>query len=540
MVIFLHKAFLRIADNYEGRHKYKLNIRNIKNPWKIEGMYLSHYNFSEKPFQITPDPKFIWLGEKHAEALATLQYGLQENKGFLLLTGDVGTGKTAVINTLLERIDEKVIAVMIPDPGLDSIDLYNTLSNEFKMNRKFSNKADFLNHLKPFLYETYLQSKTILLIIDEAQNISHELLEELRLLSNIELADAKLINIFLVGQNELNVILNENRNRAFKQRIGNRYHLEHLNDSETHDYITHRLKVAGSNNEIFSLRAIQDIHFFSAGFPRLINTICDLALLTGYSLGKDEIDEKIIKDCVQEFKLSGKSEIIEKKKSNSVEGREQTLAPRGIYPDLWRFNFAAVIVGVIIVTFCAIYYLYPNHPQFPTTSEEAFRNYRRYEEKINHTKKELRSADKEPVGGSSGQKKIEKNVKKITGSKNGLRQSYIIYFQNVSQEFTQKSLETLDRLAVSIKDHPNSEIIIESHTDSHGNFWRNKKLSTVRANLVKNYFVNYGIIASRIKTIDLGAEYPMESNDAKIGEEINHRVEIKIISPRSNLSLSQR
>lgn len=238
--------------------------------------------------------------------------------------------------------------------------------------------------------------------------------------------------------------------------------------------------------------------------------------------------------------MSGKSEIIEEKKSNSVEGGEQTLAPRGIYPDLWRFNFAVVIVGIIIVTFCAIYYLYPNHPQFPTTSEEAFRNYRRYEEKINHTKKELRSANKEPVGESSGQNKIEKNVKKITGSKNGLRQSYIIYFQNVSQEFTQKSLETLDRLAVSIKDHPDSQIIIESHTDSHGNFWRNKKLSTVRANLVKNYFVNYGIIASRIKTIDLGAEYPKESNDAKIGEEINHRVEIKIISARSNLSLSQR
>ena len=160
-------------------------------------MYLSHYNFCAKPFQITADPASIWLGEKHAERLATLQYGIEENKGISLLTGDVGTGKTTVINALLKNIDEKVIAVMIPDPGLSPIDLYNVLSDEFKMNRNFSNKGDFLNHLKPFLYETYLQNRTILLIIDEAQNISHELLEELRLLSNIELADAKLINIFM-------------------------------------------------------------------------------------------------------------------------------------------------------------------------------------------------------------------------------------------------------------------------------------------------------------------------------------------------------
>ena len=142
-------------------------------------MYLSHYSFSAKPFQITADPASIWLGEKHAEALATLQYGLQENNGFLLLTGDVGTGKTTVLNTFLKNIDEKVIAVMIPDPGLDPIDLYNILSAEFRMNRKFSNKGDFLNHLKPFLYETYLQSKTILLIIDEAQNLTSKQMKTL-------------------------------------------------------------------------------------------------------------------------------------------------------------------------------------------------------------------------------------------------------------------------------------------------------------------------------------------------------------------------
>jgi general secretion pathway protein A len=502
-------------------------------------MYLSHYSFSAKPFQITADPASIWLGEKHAEALATLQYGLQENNGFLLLTGDVGTGKTTVLNTFLKNIDEKVIAVMIPDPGLDPKDLYNILSAEFRMNRKFSNKGDFLNHLKPFLYETYLQSKTILLIIDEAQNISYELLEEIRLLSNIELADAKLINVFIVGQNEFNAILNEDRNRAFKQRIGIRYHLDPLNDSETHEYINHRLKAAGSHKEIFSSRAIAQIHLSSAGFPRLINAIGDRALLTGYSSGKDKIDENIIKECARELELPGEPEIIEQKKKNGGKDGGKTLATRHIRLVFRRFNLAAAIVGAIIITAFIIYNLYPNDSQFPRISEEAFRNYKRYEEKIDHAKKELRIANVEPLGELSGQKNSKKNVKKIIGDKNELRQSYIIYFQNASKELSPNSIETLAGLSVSIRDYPNSEIIIEGHTDSQGNYWRNKKLSRIRTKLVKNYFVNNGIIASRIKTMDLGAEYPKGNNDTATGGKMNHRVEIKIISPQRNLILSE-
>jgi general secretion pathway protein A len=274
-------------------------------------MYLSHYNLSQKPFQMTADPKFIWLGKKHAEALATLQNGLHQNKGLALLTGNVGTGKTVVINTLLKKIDANVIAVVIPDPALDSIDLYNILSNEFKMNQKFTNKENFLSHLKPFLYETSLKGKTILLIIDEAQNISHGLLEELRQLSNIESADTKLINMIMIAQNEFNAILDENRNSTFKRSIGIRFHLDHLNDSETDEYINHRLKIAGAEKEIFGAKAKRDIHFLSAGVPRLINAICDLALLSGYSLGKNSIDEKIIKECAQELKISDRSKIVE-------------------------------------------------------------------------------------------------------------------------------------------------------------------------------------------------------------------------------------
>ena len=271
-------------------------------------MYHVHYKLNQKPFQMTADPKFIWLGKKHAEALATLQNGLHQNKRILVLTGNVGTGKTAVVNTLLEKIDEDVIAVMIPDPALDPIDFYNILSNEFKMNKKFTSKEDFFSYIKAFLYKTSIQDKTILLIIEEAQRISHGLLEGLRQLSKIESSDTKPINIIMVAQNEFNAILNENRNSTFKRSIGVRYHLDPLNDSETDEYVNHRLKVAGSKKEIFSAEAKREIHCLSAGVPRLINAICDLALLSGYSSGKDSIDEKIIKECARELKISDKSE----------------------------------------------------------------------------------------------------------------------------------------------------------------------------------------------------------------------------------------
>ena len=502
-------------------------------------MYLSHYNLSHKPFQTTADPQFIWLGEKHAEALATLQYGLQENKGFLLLTGDAGTGKTAVINTLLERLDEQVLAVTIPDPGLDAIDLYTIISNELKMNRKFTNKGDFLNILRSFLKQRHLKNKSILLIIDEAQHISQVLVDEIRLLSNIEVADTKLINILIAGQKEVHAVLNEKRNAAFKQRIGIQYHLEPLTGSETHEYINHRLKVAGSDEKIFSSKAIKDIHSFSAGIPRLINAICDLALLTGYSSDKSGIDQKIIAECARDLKLSCESETLEAETRTGVEGEKPPVAGRNRRAGWGRFNLAAVIVGLILITGFIIYNVYPNRPHFPRISEEALRDYKRYEEKINHVKKKLRSDKQETVDTPVERRNNEKNDNKNIGGKSGFRQSCIIYFNNASLDLSPNSLDTLDKLAGSMRDYPNSEIIIESHTDSRGNYWRNKKLSTARTNLVKNYFVKLGILASRIKTYDRGAKYPIISNDTELGAKINHRVEIKIVFSRRNLFISK-
>jgi general secretion pathway protein A len=182
-------------------------------------VYVDYYNLKEEPFQISPDPKFAWIGEKHAEALATLTYGIIKDKGFLVLTGDVGTGKTLTINCLLNSIDSNVIVVKVPNPRMAPVDFLNFLAAKFQWEKIFNTKGKFLLHLENFLYQVHSEQKKVLLIIDEAQQLSNHLLEEIRLLSNIELEYKKLINIFIVGQIELDNMLSEERNKALRERV---------------------------------------------------------------------------------------------------------------------------------------------------------------------------------------------------------------------------------------------------------------------------------------------------------------------------------
>jgi general secretion pathway protein A len=267
-------------------------------------VYLAHYNLANKPFNISPDPDFLWLGEKHAEALAGLEYGILENKGFLLLTGEIGTGKTVLINALIKLINQKVVVANIQDPKLELTDFYNRLAYKFKMDRRYEKKGDFLIHFEEFLIKTYRHSKDVLLIIDEAQRLTNDLLEEIRVLSNIELDNRKLINIFFIGQSELKKMLLEEMNRPLEQRITYNYHLDPLNEQETASFIEHRLNVAGASRKFFTDKAICEIHNFSQGIPRLINIICDHSLMTGYSAGLTMIDLSVIRECAKELQIT--------------------------------------------------------------------------------------------------------------------------------------------------------------------------------------------------------------------------------------------
>ena len=260
-------------------------------------MYLKFFNLSTKPFEISPDPRFLWLGEKHKEGFATLKYGIVTGKGFISLTGDVGTGKTTLLNALAKSFGDTYIFARIPDPSLEGLDFFNFAANAFEMDKRFRGKGDFLSELTTFLNNAHANNKEVILIVDEAQAIKQELLEEIRLISNIEKPEKKLINIIFAGQNDFNEILINNR--ALRNRLAINYKIEPLTEIETEEYITHRLKTAGSKIRIFSSRAIHEIYSFSKGNPRQINIICDLALLHGYTAETVTIEPAIIKECVK-------------------------------------------------------------------------------------------------------------------------------------------------------------------------------------------------------------------------------------------------
>ena len=310
-------------------------------------MYRSFYNLKKKPFEITTDPRFLWLGEQHKEALASLEYCIREEKGFLLLTGDVGTGKTVLINGLIRSLDIQTIIAAIPDPGLEIPDFFNFLADSLKMNRKFSGKGEFLAYLRKFLIAANAGSRKVLLIIDEAQRLNHELLEEIRLLSNIELDNRKLINIFFVGQPEFNQLLMDPRNKAVRHRIVVRNHINPLTEEELGKYIRHRLQIAGTNRKLFTKAAIREIYAFSDGNPRLTNIICDHALLSGYSADLKVIDGDVVKECVQELRLPEEKKEKHKKQKLTDETQPAKIKPAG--RQLPVVSFVAVAIVAILV-----------------------------------------------------------------------------------------------------------------------------------------------------------------------------------------------
>lgn len=266
-------------------------------------MYTTYYNLKAKPFQTSSDPDFIWLGEKHKEALATLTYGVLDNKGFMLLTGDVGTGKTTLINTLINGLSDDILYASVPDPRLGLNDFLNYVASAFNIKKVFKTKGKFLVHFSEFLLRAHEDGKKVLLLIDEAQLLTQDMLEEIRLLSNIQKNGINLLNIFFIGQDEFNEILERQENRAVTQRLTLNYHLEPLTEQETESYIRHRLTVAGTTEQLFDEEALREIQAYSGGFPRRINIICDHCLLTGFVKEQRMVDAGIVRTCAHDLKI---------------------------------------------------------------------------------------------------------------------------------------------------------------------------------------------------------------------------------------------
>ena len=271
-------------------------------------MYTDFYHLKEKAFELTPSPRFLYLGESHKKALDHLTYGVSERKGLILLTGEIGTGKTTMVHALLNNIDKSTQYIHLSNPLLSPGEFRDYLAfSAFKKKVHFKPKTDFLFEFEEFLRQCMQQQKNVILIIDEAQNLSFKLLEEVRLLSDMDFADEKLINIFLIGQPELNQKLSDPRCKPLLQRISSRYHIPPLDFNGTFDYMATRLQIAGRKNgiDIFSKSAIKAIHHYSKGYPRVINILADNSLLLGYSKGKKKITNTMIKQCYEDMSLEG-------------------------------------------------------------------------------------------------------------------------------------------------------------------------------------------------------------------------------------------
>jgi len=263
-------------------------------------MYTGFYNLRERPFEITPDPRFLYLSENHREGLAHLQYAVKERRGFTVITGEVGTGKTTLVQTLLSRLDGTTRTAYLFNPKMGPNDFLQYICEDLGVKGSIRTKREAISELHKFLLECYRRNENVVLIVDEAQNLDRQLLEEVRLLTNLETAKNKLLQVILIGQPELNDVLNDSKTRALKQRIGLRYHIKPLNRDETHEYIKVRLKRAGAiDANIFTPKAVDLIYRYSKGIPRSINIVCDNALLSGYGSDQKVIGEEIIKDVIR-------------------------------------------------------------------------------------------------------------------------------------------------------------------------------------------------------------------------------------------------
>jgi general secretion pathway protein A len=270
-------------------------------------LYQTHFGLSQAPFNITPDPSFLYLSASHREGLAQLSYGIRARKGFVVLTGEVGTGKTTLIHALLNDLNGSAQTALIFSTIVSSADLLRSVCEEFGLvepKRPLGEIHDYLVSLNEFLLESYRKGENCALIIDESQNLSAEVLESIRLLSNFETSKDKLLQILLVGQPELAVRLNSPELRQLKQRVMLRHHLRALSLQECCEYVSNRLKVAGGDRPLFTPNALESIHSYSAGIPRIVNVLCDNALLTGYALGRKEIDTGIIREVAEDLSIT--------------------------------------------------------------------------------------------------------------------------------------------------------------------------------------------------------------------------------------------
>lgn len=523
-------------------------------------MYLDHFHLKEKPFKLSPDPRYLWLGDSHQEAWATLHYGIADNRGFILLVGDVGTGKTTLINKLVDGLDASVHVARINDPGLTQIDFFRFLARAFDLPDDFDSKGDFLVRFIHFLHRARNRDERVALIIDEAQRLNGGLLEEIRQLSNIERQDEKLLTIILVGQNELNETMMAVENRALRQRITTLYALGALGKHEVETYIRFRLGVAGTEATLFTPAAVRAITRFSKCNPRLINVICDHALLTAYVKGRSQVDGRMVRECAREMTLPSRG------RPASPKGASRR--PLGVWL-LWPLrnglNLLGLVAAIGLLALAVVYVFFPSLPArfslpapSPTVSAPAIES----TEPPSPVKPADRPIPAPPAafsetapqpaypGASAGAaapssaaavRPAPRPIAPIAPAPASRSSSprplswpsekTVLHFSRNSNQLSPEMYARLDSLAAVIKGRSGVRVVVKGYTDSRGGENYNRYLSKFRADLVKSYFVGQGIDSRQITTEGMGSRHPIASNDTPEGRLANRRVEVALKPP---------
>jgi len=306
-------------------------------------MYTAFYGLREKPFSLSPDPRFLYLAGSHREALAHLLYGIEQGEGFISVTGEVGTGKTTLCRTLLERLDGDTELAFLFNPSRTALELLQSICAEFGLPAEGLGRRSLMTQLDAFLVEQKRRDRRVLLIIDEAQTLSETTLEQVRLLSNLETSREKLIQILLLGQPELDRKLDSRGLRQLRQRISVRWKLEPLTPPETRAYVRHRLAVAaGAPKDLFSEAALREVHRRTGGVPRLINQLCDRALLAGYASRSARIRQALIRAAAREIPDARRG----RKETESELGRSSLIQPWSIFAGSIALVLLALFAGL--------------------------------------------------------------------------------------------------------------------------------------------------------------------------------------------------
>ncbi|MBU1640680.1 MAG: AAA family ATPase [Proteobacteria bacterium] len=534
-------------------------------------MFEDFYHLTQNPFQINTDPRFLWLGEKHKEALAILQYGVLGNKSFLLLTGDVGTGKTTLINALLKGQGSDTLIATIQDPDLSTLELYNYIAYAFGVQDRFDTKGEFLESFRRFLEKNYYSGKKVLLVIDEAQRTKQNILEDIRCLSNIEVDGNKLINIFFVGQNEFNDILLQDENKAIRQRITISYNIKPLTCSEVAKYIQFRLFKAGAKGAIFKKDAVEEIYKYTHGYPRLINILCDRCLLTGFVRGEKTIGRKTVKECCAEVDISLQADIARQDVHREINHKKQ-------HPYPWRlflqkryllFGLAIMLLGLgwffsdelarmlsthsssaVSVQETSISPLVSSVPPSVNSSGENGAKQGLWNEmahivlsalgqKENQDPGEVlhpsSSSDKggivAPATVSEPTNKAKSTISPLPSSDRKMQ----IYFQSDSISPAPEYIEGLKVFSERFMNIDGGRIVIRGYTDRSGTPLYNKKLAKFRADIVKTFLEGRGVDVAQITTFGVISESSSEEaiSFPQTGGGMR-RVELEIILPVSN------